>query len=746
MPPKRKAATATAKSKVENEEVSTTNDVDQSETTTKRAKVIKSTTTKAAKGKVAVKEKRGKKNKVENDSEGEEQIPEPAPVPPKKKRAGKSKVEIDKEVKKTRTRKNNKLDDIEDPNQEESDGQKVDEADKDSEAEEEPVPVKRKRGVKAKVPEIEPEPVPVKNKRGRKAKIEVDKEAKKTNTRKNNKPEDKEDLTQEDAQIHSKAEDESETEEQLPEPLPVPAKNKRGRKAKIEDDKDTNKTNTRKNNKPEDTEDLNQEESDAQIPSKAEEDPEIEEPEPLPVPVKNKRGRKAKIQDDGEAKKTNTQKNDKLEDIEDLKEEESDAQNPSKAEKDSETEQQLPEHVPVKNKRGRKPKIEDAKDTDKTNTQMNDKPEDVEFVEDLNKEESDAQNPSKAEEDSETEQQLPEPLPVPVKNKRGGKAKIENDNEPKAVKAGKRKAEKPEDPNEEDPDVVPAKTTKVKKPLMNKVNTNWETIDFKCSKPNKDGKNHNIIISAWNTGGLRSWVNKECHEYLTHEKPDIICLQETKCAIDKIPEEIANLKDYQKYWTSSKDNDGYAGVGLLTVPKPKNVTYGINNEELDDEGRCITAEYEKFFLINVYVPNAGRKLVTLPKRLKWNEAFKRYVSKLDEQKPVIICGDMNVSHNEIDLARPKSNMKNAGFTREEREGMTEFLNSGYVDVYRELYPDQKDVYSFWSYMSNARAKNIGWRLDYFLTSERIISRVCDISYRTEVLGSDHCPLTLFINM
>lgn len=194
---------------------------------------------------------------------------------------------------------------------------------------------------------------------------------------------------------------------------------------------------------------------------------------------------------------------------------------------------------------------------------------------------------------------------------------------------------------------------------------------------------------------------------MNRENPDVLCLQETKCEKDKLPDEIKSVEGYESYWVSS-NKEGYAGVGLLSKIKPINVKYGINNDEHDSEGRCITAEYEKFFVVCVYVPNAGRKLITLDKRLDWNELFKKYIQELDKKKPVIICGDMNVAHEEIDLARPKTNTKNAGFTREERDGMTDFLKAGFEDTFRKLYPNEKDAYTFWSYMMNARSKNIGW--------------------------------------
>lgn len=195
-------------------------------------------------------------------------------------------------------------------------------------------------------------------------------------------------------------------------------------------------------------------------------------------------------------------------------------------------------------------------------------------------------------------------------------------------------------------------------------------------------------------------------DYIHYEKPDILCLQETKCSEEKLPAEV-NIEEYHIYWQNSK-KEGYAGVGLYSRTEPLSVTYGIGIDEHDSEGRVITAEYDDFYVISVYVPNAGRGLVTLDKRLDWNDHFQKYIADLDKKKPVIICGDMNVAHSEIDLANPKTNTKNAGFTKEEREGMTEFLSAGYVDTFRHLYPEKTGAYTFWSYMSNARAKNTGW--------------------------------------
>ncbi|XP_076251401.1 recombination repair protein 1 isoform X2 [Rhynchophorus ferrugineus] len=286
--------------------------------------------------------------------------------------------------------------------------------------------------------------------------------------------------------------------------------------------------------------------------------------------------------------------------------------------------------------------------------------------------------------------------------------------------------------------------TKEAKPAQNQTSTKWNTIDFGNSKKSANGETNNFKITSWNVDGIRAWLKKGGLNIIEHDNPDILCLQETKCSEEKLPEEVTDLEGYHQYWCSS-DKEGYAGVGVYTKEEPISVVKGIGDKEQDNEGRCLTLEYDKFYLVNVYVPNAGRGLVTLPKRLNFNESFKAYIKKLDKKKPVIVCGDMNVAHNEIDLKNPKTNKKNAGFTQEERDGMTDFLSDGYIDSLRELYPDQEEIYTFWSYMSNARAKNIGWRLDYFIYSERIKDLICDSVVRSEVYGSDHCPISLFIH-
>ncbi|KAF5281368.1 hypothetical protein FQA39_LY17810 [Lamprigera yunnana] len=281
--------------------------------------------------------------------------------------------------------------------------------------------------------------------------------------------------------------------------------------------------------------------------------------------------------------------------------------------------------------------------------------------------------------------------------------------------------------------------------LVNQVLTIFDKIDFSCSKNNAYGKTYNLKISNWNVDGLRAWLKKGALSFIDYEQPHIFCIQEIKCSESKIPKELKKLEGYNVYWHCSS-KEGYAGVGLVSRDEPLSVQYGINSKEYDSEGRCITAEYEKFYVISVYVPNAGRNLVTLPKRLEWNKNFKNYVKNLNKKKPIIICGDMNVAHNAIDLANPKTNTKNAGFTKEERDDMTDFLANGFVDSFRMLYPNRSDAYTFWSYMRNARSKNIGWRLDYFIISEKLNENICDNIIRADIFGSDHCPITLFLNI
>uniref|UniRef100_A0A0K8U5Z3 DNA-(apurinic or apyrimidinic site) endonuclease n=2 Tax=Bactrocera latifrons TaxID=174628 RepID=A0A0K8U5Z3_BACLA len=290
----------------------------------------------------------------------------------------------------------------------------------------------------------------------------------------------------------------------------------------------------------------------------------------------------------------------------------------------------------------------------------------------------------------------------------------------------------------------PAKVKKAKAPLMNSTATKYNKDDF-ILPPNEDGvERFNLKISSWNVAGLRSWLNKDGLRYLEYESPDIFCLQEIKCTIDQLPEEVARIPGYHPYWLCMPG--GYAGVAIYSKIMPINVVYGIDNKEFDGAGRMITAEYEKFFLINVYVPNSGRKLVNLEARMRWEKLFQEYVKRLDAIKPVVICGDMNVSHQAIDLANPKTNTRSAGFTQEERDKMTELLALGFVDTFRHFYPDRIGAYTYWTYMANARSRNVGWRLDYYIVSERFTKRVVDNCIRAQVMGSDHCPITLFLKI
>uniref|UniRef100_A0A1I8Q9U7 exodeoxyribonuclease III n=1 Tax=Stomoxys calcitrans TaxID=35570 RepID=A0A1I8Q9U7_STOCA len=313
--------------------------------------------------------------------------------------------------------------------------------------------------------------------------------------------------------------------------------------------------------------------------------------------------------------------------------------------------------------------------------------------------------------------------------------------------------EEDDEENDEADGSKPSKAKKKKEPAaapMNATSTLYNKADFDLpplaenATADSDEPRFNLKISSWNVAGLRSWVKKDGLKFLEFEEPDIFCLQETKCTTDQLPEEVQRIPGYHPYWLCMPG--GYAGVAIYSKIMPINVEYGIGNKEFDDVGRIITAEYEKFFLVNVYVPNSGRKLVNLEARMKWEKIFQEFVQKLNDRKPLVICGDMNVSHQEIDLANPKTNTRNAGFTKEERDKMTELLGLGYVDTFRHLYPERKAAYTFWTYMGNARSRNVGWRLDYFLVSQRFVKRVVDNCIRSQCMGSDHCPITLFLKL
>jgi len=244
-------------------------------------------------------------------------------------------------------------------------------------------------------------------------------------------------------------------------------------------------------------------------------------------------------------------------------------------------------------------------------------------------------------------------------------------------------------------------------------------------------------LISWNVNGLRACVGKGFFEFLEREQPDMMCLQETKLQ----PEQAPEVEGYYDYWNSA-DKKGYSGTAIFSKTEPIAVTYDIDIDVHDHEGRVITAEYPEFYLVTVYVPNSQDGLKRLDYRMTWEDDFRAYLQALDQKKPVIVCGDMNVAHKEIDLKNPKTNRKNAGFTDEERAKMTELLGAGFVDTFRHFYPEVEGVYSWWSYRFKAREKNAGWRIDYFLVSERFIDRVKDARILTDVFGSDHCPVVI----
>ena len=249
-------------------------------------------------------------------------------------------------------------------------------------------------------------------------------------------------------------------------------------------------------------------------------------------------------------------------------------------------------------------------------------------------------------------------------------------------------------------------------------------------------------LISWNVNGFRAVLNKGFNDFFEKIDADIFCIQETKLQesqVDFVPE------GYNAYWNSAIKK-GYSGTAVFSKIKPLNVSYGINIEEHDQEGRVITLEYDKFYLVNCYTPNSQRELTRLEYRMRWEECFRNYLKKLKEHKPVILCGDLNVAHNEIDLKNPKTNTHNAGFTIEERNQMSNLLNTGFIDTFRYLYPEQKDAYSWWSYMFHAREKNSGWRIDYFIISEDIKDKIIDSKIHSEIFGSDHCPVELDINI
>ncbi|MDQ0089132.1 exodeoxyribonuclease-3 [Paenibacillus anaericanus] len=249
-------------------------------------------------------------------------------------------------------------------------------------------------------------------------------------------------------------------------------------------------------------------------------------------------------------------------------------------------------------------------------------------------------------------------------------------------------------------------------------------------------------LISWNVNGLRACVTKGFVDYFNEVKADIFCIQESKLQEGQINLEIG--EEYEQYWNYAQKK-GYSGVAIFTRIKPLSVRYGIE-EDHEPEGRIITLEFDNFYLVNVYTPNAKRDLSRLDYRMEWENRFRSYLLQLDAQKPVIVCGDLNVAHQDIDLKNPASNRNNSGFTTEERGKMTELQEAGFVDTFRHFYPDQIGAYSWWSYMPKIRERNVGWRIDYFLVSSRLTESLIHAEIHPHVMGSDHCPVVLDINL
>lgn len=249
-------------------------------------------------------------------------------------------------------------------------------------------------------------------------------------------------------------------------------------------------------------------------------------------------------------------------------------------------------------------------------------------------------------------------------------------------------------------------------------------------------------LISWNVNGIRACLGKGFMEFFSEADADVFCLQETKLSEGQLELE---LPGYYQYWNYA-EKKGYSGTAIFTKKKPLNVTYGLGIEEHDKEGRVITAEFDEFYFVTVYTPNSQNELARLPYRMKWEDDFLAYVKELEQKKPVIYAGDLNVAHKEIDLKNPKTNRKNAGFTDEERAKMTKAIESGFVDSYRYFYPEKEGVYSWWSYRFKAREKNAGWRIDYFMVSESLKKCLKDAKIYTEIQGSDHCPVELDVEL
>ncbi len=249
-------------------------------------------------------------------------------------------------------------------------------------------------------------------------------------------------------------------------------------------------------------------------------------------------------------------------------------------------------------------------------------------------------------------------------------------------------------------------------------------------------------LISWNVNGIRAAIKKGFMDFFDDVDADIFCLQETKLSAGQLDLE---LEGYHQYWNYA-EKKGYSGTAVFTKEEPIHVSYGIDMEEHDKEGRVITCEYEDFFLVTCYTPNSQRGLARLDYRMEWEEDFRKYLNMLDQVKPVVLCGDLNVAHKEIDLKNPAANRKNAGFSDEERSQFQNLLDAGYTDTFRHLYPDAADRYSWWSYITKARERNAGWRIDYFVVSDRLADSIVEADIRDDIFGSDHCPVYLELDL
>ncbi len=249
-------------------------------------------------------------------------------------------------------------------------------------------------------------------------------------------------------------------------------------------------------------------------------------------------------------------------------------------------------------------------------------------------------------------------------------------------------------------------------------------------------------LISWNVNGIRACLTKGFSDFFKQADADVFCLQETKCQQGQVELEF---EGYKSYWNSA-EKKGYSGTAIFTRKKPINVIYGIGKEEHDKEGRVITLEFENYYIVTIYTPNSKKELERLAYRMEWEDEIRKYLLHLNEKKPVIMCGDLNVAHKEIDLKNPKTNRRNAGFTDEERNKMTELLNAGFTDTFRYVYPEKTESYTWWSYIGQARTRNAGWRIDYFITSKQIEKKIKDAIIYSEIYGSDHCPVGLEIEI